>query len=529
MDTNMERLEKVLQGLNLTEKCQSILTILNQIKTSEQTRVVVTGMRSSGKTRLINKLVGQEVREPGNMDDDEPVLRVAFEPMAEEKGMECVVVANSAWHEREAVIYELRENNVLFNNQLANNMFLADYVLFLISAAAPFNSQEIQMLKTLSPLTCQVCVMSLDVVTPDQRDRVKSYIEKINASLGLPEVIYVLEDESQDIGRIIRNELPSYTEKVASRENRYKFLLARVFEQLRTIIKAKMDEEEKDFADRMSTNSTIEKKIYLNCYTICNEVEDDRKKIVKYIKEILKTDTKKALAEVGTYYLKNKTNPDIENTVDKYIREKYSKLTENAFKRLEKEYLKQLERTHNEMTLLGVIDWTDDTYNQLAEQKPSALMNSHFEKVKRTIKDTVLPNNSVESKLSRGYTMTKADKRVFLYTSAAVGGFVLAPIPPLATILGTAAAIGLGSVKYLEQKRANKDKDFIGALKIIFDDAQFEIVNLIEQYSKESYQKIVDAVRFCGEQHTVTQSDDNKYKLKMQKWQNLYDMCVMES
>lgn len=174
------------------------------------TNVVITGGRGSGKTRLINRLVGLEVWEEGHMDEEEKPLRVAFEPLAEDARCNCLIAANHQWHDESAVLYELREDLLLSGGLHSDWLKNMDVVLMLISARAPFNADQINLLRALAPLRRYVVLTGLETIDEKDREQVLAYVNQFIDALKLPPIIVWREDSSEDLGRKVRNLLPAY-------------------------------------------------------------------------------------------------------------------------------------------------------------------------------------------------------------------------------------------------------------------------------------------------------------------------------
>ena len=183
-----------------------------QLTEQNHTNIVVTGERGSGKTRLINRLVGFEVWEEGRMDDEEKPLRVAFEPLEEDARFHCLMAANQQWYNEAAVFYEFQEEDILFSGCHTDYLDTMDVVLFLISARAPFSINQVNALRALNPLKRYVVLTGLDTIASKDQAKVLEYVNRFIKSLDLPPVIVWRENIEQDLGRTLRNMLPAFEE-----------------------------------------------------------------------------------------------------------------------------------------------------------------------------------------------------------------------------------------------------------------------------------------------------------------------------
>ena len=213
----MESLEKFAKLAEIAKKvdCESTAEAAEKkaraLMQQQRTHIAVVGTHNSGKSALINRMLGMEVAEEGLTPDEEGLpLRVCFEKTPDDERYHCVTVMNPVWYEQDAVLYELHERDILSDGALSEKLDDKDVVLFLISAAAPFNSNDVSLLQSLSSLHRQVILSGLHYVSEDSREKVVEYVQKINDSLGLPPVVTFENREEQEIGRIIRDLLPAY-------------------------------------------------------------------------------------------------------------------------------------------------------------------------------------------------------------------------------------------------------------------------------------------------------------------------------
>lgn len=209
-EVGFQRLEELAQEVGCETTVQKYAEKANALVRQERLKLVVTGMRNSGKTTLINRMLESTVAEESMLsDENEPPLRVDFERMPDDPNYRCVTIINRKWDEQLTILYELHVQNVFQNGMLTAEMDDKDVVLFLISAAAPFNSDEIAILKALAPLHRQVVLGGIDYVDRGSLEKVLEYVNKINNSLDLPPVLVFENKASQDIGHIVRNLLPA--------------------------------------------------------------------------------------------------------------------------------------------------------------------------------------------------------------------------------------------------------------------------------------------------------------------------------
>jgi len=437
------------------------------IESQRKTVVVVTGMRSSGKTTAVNRMVGSEVREPGNMDDEEKPLRVSFEPMGDDERYQCVLMANREWNSRDALIFEFREENICQESQLTEEIMAADKVFFLISATAPFNRSEVSLLKKMKTLDCQVIVNGIDNVKESDRQQVMDYIAKINDSLDLPSALY-MEESDADFGRKIRNALPGYEEQEEKRRKRIDSIVQSTVLRLNEILKKQTAELEKK-KDREADDFRI-KKVKADCYTIRMDIEDCKGKAIRKVADSLDGAVSAMVAAIARKY----ADEPMEK-IQKAAEKEYENKAVSAISVLQECCEKDLQKVKANAALLGIpnLDITECDLRKHLMADPKKRM----EKVK---------DASAQSQNST---------KILIGTAVIAGGFLLAPIPTIANIAGAAVSAGVGGNMYIKEKKEEKEKGLEASLKAAFSSGMENIKGLVTEQADLGYGEITKALQ----------------------------------
>lgn len=476
------------------------------IEKQEKTVVAVTGMRSSGKTTVINRMLGREVWEPGNMDDDEKPLRICFEPMEDDERYQCILAVNHEWNSREAVIYELREEDIVQDDALTDVILAADKVLFLVSATAPFNMNEIALLKKMRVLDCQVVVNGIDAVKEEERQNVIDYIAKRNNSLNLPPII-IMEGSEEEFGKKIRNILPSYMEQKESREKRRNAIIKNTVDGLGQILNLKAAEYEKD---KLSKEGILREKhnferMKANCYTLRMDVEEYKQKAKKAAQEGLAY----AVSDMTANAMKKVAEASQAN-IDRIVEQEYKKKAVSVMEILQKCYVNDVKKVNSDASLLGLPGWDAETIKVLERYSP---LSAKMERPKRF---------SEKGNLDQGQSvsMGQESSKILIGTGLIVGGFFLAPLPSMVALAGGVISAGVGGNMYLKKRQEEKLKSIETRLKEIFASGAANIKNLIAESADYCYGKITEFIQSSEEQLAEPKedaADDGEMEKRLEK------------
>lgn len=459
----------------------------SELKEQKFTKIAVTGMRNSGKTTLINEIVGSEIREPGNMEDDEPALRVCFEQVADEEGIECVMAANHEWHDLSALIYEFRQEDMISDGHLADKMYSIDMVCFLISATAPFNIDEVNYLKAMAPLHRQVIVTGIENVRENERQKVIDYIVKINDSLGLDPVIIL--DNAQDYGRIIRDAVPGYMELKENRISKVRNIYLQTVDRLKEAIEQKINDYEKkarEAAEKRFALSTEEKRIKADAYTIRMDIESYKRKSVERIGK----DMYSQLDGIVSDAIRDIGRTDDVDKIQKNADQRYHNVAKLAMKKLNDAYMADLKKVDSAVKLVAIPGWSDEVVKDLKRYAPrhdvQDLYNNNFPP---GCQDPILPNPVV-----RSVVVHSESTKILLGTGLAIGGFVLAPLPTAVSWAGGIAAAGIGGTSYVKKRQEENTSALAKGLKDALKKGMDNIDEVLHQSADMCYGKVAERI-----------------------------------
>lgn len=491
---NLHEIAEVIKQTALVEKTEALVEL---IRKQEFTHIAVTGARNSGKTTFINESIGREVWEPGTLDEDEKPLRISFEPVQEDERFNCLFVSSPPWRDLKAILYELRENILFNDNVLSEDMYALDMVFFVISATSPFGKDDVNALKALAPLKRQVVVNGMHQVDDVNREKVLNYISKINDSLGLPPVIIL--ESGKDFGKAVRSLIPAYVELQELREKKCRDLCKKMLETLELTARNEIENLAETAQQLTRTRSIQNDGLRSSCYTLRNDVEDYKKAAIKAVTGKLSSRRESLIEEILKAAKQKKKSKEIQTAAE----EKYKAMSTEAVETLEKIFLEDLRKTDSSARLLGVPQWTSDTFNQLTKFSPQNILEQiSLEKI--TVRSSSSGNDTsllVGSGLVAGGL-----------TLAPILAPTLAPLPPMLSIGGAVAALGYGIASHMKNKK-RRTRDEQNAL----DDAIRQAIENIKDFTKSiadiSYDKVSEQIQLGEDSLQVLKPAKNESKL----------------
>ncbi len=466
---------------------------VNKLLAQEKVKIVVTGMRGSGKTTLVNDMVGIQVLEPGNMDDEEMPLRVSFEPLPEDGRYRCIVAANHNWNEKEAILYELREEDILCDGELTDEMADKDVVLFLISATAPFNVSQVNLLKAMAPLYRLAVITDIEAIRESEREKVIQYIGKFTDSLSMPPAI--IWDGKQDIGRVIRNAVPAYLEMEKLREVHCNAIFKNTAKKAKADIEAAIEANKQQMA-QAGPGQEAEweaKKEKSDWFSLRTDLQEKKNKAVKEATRRLKEEDlaiSKRLMKEGE---KQGFNDEWAKSIQQEAAAEFQKVVQARGDKLVNAFVKDIRKISGDAAFLKLAGYDAEAFKQL---ETDTIAEFAFGGKDGMYGSAVQVNVQADN---------SGSIKILLGTGAALGGCIIAPLPSVVCWISGAAVLGIGVSSYLKQRHMetasaieNSIRDNIrGALEQVeqyFLDAADSIYGKAESYL-ESCEKGVAAAK----------------------------------
>ena len=512
---NFGELRSIAEVVGCGEKVRIAESAAAALQEQKRVKVVVTGMRGSGKTTLINRMVGSEIREPGNMDDNEKALRVSFERMEDDDRYDCKLVVNHEWNSRETILYELRDHEVFDGKALTQEMDDKDVVLFLISATAPFNINEVNILKALSHLQRQVILTGLDVVKEGEREKVKEYVEKLNASLSLPP-IYVL-DEASDVGRDLRNLLPVWGDLPALREKHADAIFDKALNEVQSVAKQTLDTTEQQLAASSSNTEAEEacKKAKANWYTLRTELLERQNKVSVELTDGLKTAGDAAVERLLKSGREAKFSEEWQKSSSREANDAYQKIFVARLDALRDEFVKDVRKASADANFLKLMGYSQSDFATLEKYAPQAIS-------KASETDGGKFNAPAVSRMP---SMSDDSFKIMVGTAVVAGGFVFMPLPTAARFVGVAASAGVGGVMAANKRSQEIESEFENAYRAAFKKNMTSMEGNLLEAASNCYGKAIQFMHGKEDSLQAAKADLTPLLEQKQKLEDCLKVC----
>lgn len=155
-------------------------SIIEGLKTSKLKNIAVLGDICCGKTSLINKLAGTEVRKPSDVSRGEPPMMVTFGSDEKKEGFEKHDVSNRRCSDAGVSFYEIPAGAAIDPASGKPSLLLEqmDAIIYIIPATAPLSRSDIEVLDVLANrFPAIIFISKLDIPEEDDRKQTIDYVE----------------------------------------------------------------------------------------------------------------------------------------------------------------------------------------------------------------------------------------------------------------------------------------------------------------------------------------------------------------
>ena len=467
MDAEFDRLAEIAQEAGCEQYVRDEHSKVQAIMTNDRLNLAVTGRNNVGKSALINRMLSMDVLEESLIPDEDPrPIRISFARTQDDERYRCVNVLHGAWNERGVTIYELHEHDLKNPAEIDSK----DFVLFVVSASAPFSNDEVSALRALAVFPRQVVLVGMDFVPEERRTDFIKKVSSINDSLGLPPILILDPSAGQDIGRVIRNLLPDYNDLKEARTLRCKA----IFERTVSHVAAELEREAGDesaLAEKAERRRQETLRLRRTGYE--RLMSDSIRAQVKAARTL----TEGVELEVRTMFRKfleaGRTTGCSDSWLDGLkvsVPQKFSALLEDKLEELEHIYSKDLAEINHNAAFMKLEDFgfEDETYTGLKDR------SAEF-----------------DASVQGGNSKYKA----LIGAGIAAGALVLAHIPTAAKVLGSAVSLAGGTMFMKKLNDTERVAQFAQKLNAQVPAQSRAITETLREASEKRYEPLISFLK----------------------------------
>ena len=506
---NFEELQEIAQKTGQGDLAETVSQRVSQMEERTKTGVFITGAMNCGKTTILNGISGTVLRDPDFISEKEMPLRVVFEKSEEIDGFENRTVANREWNNEDAILYEIKLEDILEEDGKPKRILdLADIVFYVISALSPFTAADMDAIRALSFLKIQIVLNKMDLLDEDSAVQVENYAKEICADLGLPSPFVIRDVNWDQVAKSFRFALPSWKERNLLRE------------------------EHKD-AVRRETARELEKNIQEQLRSEITKNSQDRE---EYARKDLETQEQRALW--------GRLRAQMLECCDELLT-KVRENTESMKARISTELYSAAKAQQFDE------DWIGKQIPKQMEKKMQSLVESQKEQIEATMQEDCrnMMKRAVNLGLTTGFDLTDADfvlmtsvvkpggelpiekvkysgnSRFLLGAGIAAGLFLLLPIPTSLGVAGSVAAAGVGGSAYLKDRKEKSEKLWEQQIR---EYSRINLRNLGDALSasvRDYYGKLADVIRKRAEALQMPPADESAAQCRTEELKHQRAKC----
>ena len=206
----MEKLDE-LRSIAQQADCADIISHLEQrsvaLRAQKEFQLAVLGECGSGKTSLLNRLVGQTVREPSAVPTEGLPLRVVFNRQAPRDGLEHVEVFAPKWDDSGVALHEFSIDDACGTDmtELSALMDQIDVVVYTVSAAMPLTETDSRVISMVAPRPVILALTKTDLIPADEQAGLLQFVEGFCHRNDVALMLASAPDENADQGKAVRD------------------------------------------------------------------------------------------------------------------------------------------------------------------------------------------------------------------------------------------------------------------------------------------------------------------------------------
>lgn len=191
--------------------CADIVSDLEQrsktLRAQNEIQLAVLGESGSGKTSLLNRFVGQTLREPSAVPTEGLPLRIVFNRQQPRDGFDHVEVFAPKWNDSGVVLHEFSIDDVCAKNmtELSKKMDLIDVVVYTVSAAMPLTETDNRIISMVAPRPIILVLTKADLIPENERENLVQFVQDFCNRKGITLMLVPSSDQAQDPGKAVRD------------------------------------------------------------------------------------------------------------------------------------------------------------------------------------------------------------------------------------------------------------------------------------------------------------------------------------
>lgn len=325
-----EKIIKIAEYAGCMDEVKQYDEIIEQLNNSMLKNIAVIGETNCGKTTLINKLAGTEVRKATEISKNEPSMMVTFNSDEVKEGFEKHNVSNKKCSDAGIALYEIPVNDAIEyeTGKITSLMEQMDAVIYVISAMVPLTASDIKNLDALSTrFPVIIFTAKNDLISDEDYSEVAHYITN-SLSNKYEGIIFGFYDNKQEgfadeivhkLGQLETDELREFHK--IQLEQLAKIAIEEKLKGMETEMRDKRDTRVQEQADNDTRNRDRElewNSIRLTMLEKKNEAIDYAAKKINKAEQAAEQEALAAMADAGNdvSWVKNDLKGLLENSVN---------------------------------------------------------------------------------------------------------------------------------------------------------------------------------------------------------------------
>lgn len=495
-----ENLTVAAEKAGCTELIREAEERIRNLEDRRQTGVFIIGGANSGKTTILNGIVGSQLREPGFLTEEEKPLKVVFEKQDDEEAFECRLAVNRFWNDEDAILYEVKNTDIFSENMEPDRLLdAADVVFYVVSAVMPFSSEDMEIVKALSFLRLKIVLNKMDLLDEESQKRIEEYVTGICTTLGVGEPIVIRTPDWESIAKEFRAALPSCEERELLRSKHEEIihrevicgLLGKAEERL-TDIQLQYGENRKEQLEAQEKQA-LWGKLRTRMLEQGEELSADVSSAVRGMAPELSE--KLGKLDAGECerkkYLQEQTEKEMESLAKQQSRYVEERMKEDAQRMMESAV---------NLGLAEGFDFNDAAFSELTSVKICGMKSWENPEKWMALGTPVICSNDTEIKYKRS--------QILAGTAVAIGLFVVLPLPTAVSWAGGVAAAGIGGSAYVHNAKEVREREWQNMTVEYCETNLRCLADVLADAIKGYYGRLANAIKDRANTLTVSEMDE---------------------